>query len=149
MAKAKLVLLPCPFCGTKARMKTLEPMPPEITSEIYYVQCAHATRYHYQRGIGCPVMPEAYGDTPEAAAKNWNTRSEPQDERVVSRCYSKRPCNHVVRCKETGESIKDIRAKLGTGKPARMPTLAAAEGAARWVSEVTGRLFVAEEVHNG
>ena len=69
------------------------------------------------------------------------------EERVASRCYSKRPCNFAV-TGEAGETIKDIRARLGTGKPARMPTLAAAEGAARWVSELTGRTFVAEEVRH-
>lgn len=144
-AKRKLVLLDCPFCGSKARMREMEPMPPEIPGVTYHVECSHATSYHHKRGIGCPVMPAAYGDSPEEAAKLWNTRSEPQDERVAARCYSKRPCNYVARCPESGEAIKDIRAKIGGGKPARMPTLAAAEGAARWVSELTGRTFVAEE----
>lgn len=147
MAK-NVKLLPCPFCGTKARMQEMEPMPPEIPGITYYVECSHATSYHHKRGIGCPVMPAAYGDSPEEAAKLWNTRSEPQDERVASRCYSKRPCNFAV-TGEAGETIKDIRARLGNGKPARMPTLAAAEGAARWVSELTGRAFVAEEVARG
>lgn len=148
MAK-NIKLLPCPFCGAKARMRTLEPMLPELPETTYYVECSHATSYHHKRGVGCPVMPSAHADTQEEAAKNWNTRSEPQDERVASRCYTKSPCNHVVRCPETGEAVKDIRAKFGLGKPARMPTMAAAEGAARWMSELTGRTFVAEEVSNG
>ena len=68
-----------------------------------------------------------------------------KDTTVNRKIYSKRPCNYVARCPESGEAINDIRAKIGGGKPARMPTLAAAEGAARWVSELTGRTFAAEE----
>lgn len=140
-------LLPCPFCGSTAKRGELEPMPPEIDHVTYIVRCSHASSYHFKHGKGCPVMPETYGATPELAAERWNTRSVPADERVASRCYSKRPCNFAV-TGEAGETVKDIRAKLGTGKPARMPTLAAAEGAARWVSELTGRAFVAQEVRH-
>ena len=140
-------LLPCPFCGAKAKTDEMEPMPPEIDHVTHIVRCSHATSYHHKHGTGCPVMPEAYAETPELAAEQWNTRAVPAEERVASRCYSKRPCNFAV-TGEAGETIKDIRARLGTGKPARMPTLAAAEGAARWVSELTGRTFVAEEVRH-
>jgi hypothetical protein len=143
MAK-RAKLLPCPFCGARAKTDEMEPMPPEIDHVTHIVRCSHATRYHYKHGTGCPVMAEVYDETPERAADKWNTRAVPAEERVASRCYSKRPCNFAV-TGEAGETIKDIRARLGTGKPARMPTLAAAEGAARWVSELTGRTFVAEE----
>lgn len=140
-------LLPCPFCGAKARIYEEQLLLPESDEVTHIVRCSHATRRHDKCGTGCPVIMGVYAETPEMAAEQWNTRAVPAEERVASRCYSKRPCNFAV-SGEAGETIKDIRARLGTGKPARMPTLAAAEGAARWVSELTGRTFVAEEVRH-
>lgn len=122
-------LLPCPFCG-------LTPGGFDKVQDGGYIIGCHC-------GANGPVA-----ESEEDARDGWNQRAPSEEGRVPRRCYSGRTCNHVVRCPSTGEAIKDIRANLGSGKPARMPSLAAAEGAARWVSELTGRTFVAEEVRH-
>ena len=76
-------LLPCPFCGSAAKTDEMEPMPPEIDHVTHIVRCSHATSYHHKHGTGCPVMPEAYAETPELAAELWNTRAVPAEERVA------------------------------------------------------------------
>lgn len=68
-------LLPCPFCGAKAKTKQHEPSMPELPNGWWTVECSHATQYHHKRGKGCPVMPMAVGDTIEEATARWNTRT--------------------------------------------------------------------------
>ena len=67
-------LLPCPFCGAKAKAKKQDPYPPEQMNEWWIVECSHGTSYHHKRGTGCPVMPMATGDTLAEVAACWNTR---------------------------------------------------------------------------
>ena len=69
-----LKLLPCPFCGSKAKAKKQDPYPPEQMNEWWTVECSHGTSYHHKRGAGCPVMPMATGETLEAVTACWNTR---------------------------------------------------------------------------
>lgn len=68
-------LLPCPFCGSPARIEMLKASPPEIPHPWFVVKCTHATKPHFDRGDGCPVCPMATGDTAAEVVASWNTRA--------------------------------------------------------------------------
>lgn len=70
----KATLLPCPFCGAKAKAKRQDPYLPEQPRHWWTIECSHGTRYHHKRGTGCPVMPMACADTLAEATNNWNMR---------------------------------------------------------------------------
>ena len=67
-------LLPCPFCGAKAKAKQQDPYPPGQPHEWWSIECSHGTSYHFARGNGCPGTPMAMADTIEEATARWNTR---------------------------------------------------------------------------
>lgn len=125
----KIPLIPCPFCGIAPGGVQ------ELRQGGFNVGCMCGA---------CGPVAENEDDAREA----WNQRAVQHDKSVPARCYSKRPCNHIVRCGETKEVLKDIRAKFGCGTPARLPTQAAADGAAQWMSELTGLPWEVKEVRS-
>jgi len=57
----------CPFCGARARVRRLKPIPPEIPTPWYLVGCC--------RFNNCVIWPEAVGDSRDEAIAKWNTRA--------------------------------------------------------------------------
>lgn len=57
-------LLPCPFCGSEARVW-------DYPTRGYEVECVKQD---------CPVEPHIWNETQEGAAKAWNTRATPAPE---------------------------------------------------------------------
>lgn len=67
-------LLPCPFCG---QQPTMEPSHGGKPTKVMIVCYANSVMGHGQRKT-CAVAPSVTGETPKAAARNWNTRTHSQ-----------------------------------------------------------------------
>lgn len=83
MEKSKIDLLPCPFCG---KLETLIMMyvPSEKHELVYHVVCDAING-------GCGASTGWYHETPEEAAKAWNTRAScwiPCSERMPEKSTS-------------------------------------------------------------
>lgn len=65
----KLTLLPCPFCGYKAKFSAPLEADGEIDKKQFVIGCSNKTG-------GCPGSgPTTFGDTKALAAQSWNTRA--------------------------------------------------------------------------
>lgn len=68
-------LLPCPFCGGRARVKMeVESLPDEERPFWIVTCCRDSMAYRKRMGKGCPAGPMAIGDSRQDAVSKWNTR---------------------------------------------------------------------------
>lgn len=71
----RVKLLPCPFCGGRARLRMEPESPPDVEEPFWVVTCCRdSLAYRKRMGTSCPAGPIAIGDSRDAAIDRWNTR---------------------------------------------------------------------------